>query len=352
MRVRSFALIAALLTAPALLAPAQTPGLQQEVAAWLTAYQATYQRIYTENSLAQWASQTHIVPGDTTNAARANAAAEALSRFVGSVENITTLRRYLARKNELTPLQTLQLETMLFNAADAPQTVSDVVKQRIALETSQVEKLYGFQFKLAGRKLTPNQIDDSLATSTDLANRRAIWEASKEVGAPLKAGVLALRDLRNQTVQALGYSDYFAYMVSDYGMTLAEMMALNDTLIAQLRPLYRELHTWARYEMAKRYKAPVPDYIPADWLPNRWGQNWNDLVNVEGINADSAIGTHTAEWVVRQGEAFYVSLGFDTLPGVVLERSVRSMRCRPMRRTRRTRTRPPGTSTSSTTSAR
>jgi len=315
MRVRSFALIAACLALPALPAAAQAPSFQQDVAAWLTAYQTAYQKLYTENSLAQWASQTHIVKGDTTNAARSNAAAEALSRFVGSVENITTLRRFLARKGELTPMQTLELETMLFNAADAPQTVPDVVKKRIALETAQVEKLYGFQFMLAGKPITPNQIDDSLAASTDLANRRAIWEASKEVGAPLKAGVLALRDLRNQTVQALGYTDYFAYMVSDYGMTTAEMMALNDTLISQLRPLYRELHTWARYEMAKRYKAPVPDYIPADWLPNRWGQNWNDLVNVEGINADSAIGTHTAEWVVRQGEAFYVSLGFDTLPG-------------------------------------
>ncbi len=314
MRARSLKISIAAIALAAASALAQSPAFRQEVDAWLAAYLVTYQKLYTESSIAQWASNTHIVKGDTMNAARANAAAEALSRFVGGIENINTLRKYLTRKSELTPLATLQLETMLYNAADAPQTVPGVVKRRIALETRQVETLYGFQFTLDGKPITPNQIDDSLARSTNLAHRRAIWEASKEVGTPLRAGVMTLRELRNQTVQALGYSDYFAYMVSDYGMTTAEMMALNDSLIAQLRPLYRELHTWARYEMAKRYHAPVPDYIPADWLPNRWGQNWNDLVSVEGINADSAIGTHTGEWVVRQAETFYVSLGFDTLP--------------------------------------
>ena len=58
-------------------------------------------------------------------------------------------------------------------------------------------------------------------------------------------------------------------------------------------PLYRELHTWARYELAKKYKQPVPDYIPADWLPNRWGQDWTSLVNVEGsASMQDLVGGH------------------------------------------------------------
>ena len=57
-------------------------------------------------------------------------------------------------------------------------------------------------------------------------------------------------------------------------MTTAEMLALLDQLIGELRPLYRELHTWARYELAERYEQPVPDLLPAHWLPNRWGQQW------------------------------------------------------------------------------
>jgi peptidyl-dipeptidase A len=314
MRFRPFAISLAAAAIGALPALAQGSAFQREVDAWLAGYQQTYQHLYTESSLAQWASNTHIVPGDTMNAARTKAALEQMSRFVGSTENIGKIRAYLARRRELTFLEARQLDAMLYLAADAPQTVPAIVKARIALETSQVEKLYGFQFTLSGAAVTPNDIDDSLAHSTNLADRRAVWEASKEVGKSLRPGVLALRDLRNQTVQSLGYPDYFAYRVSEYGMTTDEMVALNDTLIAQLRPLYRELHTWARYELAKRYNAPVPDYIPADWLPNRWGQDWAEFVDVAGLNSDSAIALHTPEWVVKQGQNFYVSLGFDTLP--------------------------------------
>jgi peptidyl-dipeptidase A len=131
-----------------------------------------------------------------------------------------------------------------------------------------------------------------------------------------------LRNLRNQTVQALGYPDFFTYQVSDYGMTTAEMLQMTDNLLREIRPLYRELHTWARYELAQRYGVPVPEYLPAHWLSNRWGQNWSDLVKSSGGSSpDDAFKGRTAEWVVRSGEDFYKSLGFPALPPSFYEKS-------------------------------
>ncbi len=75
------------------------------------------------------------------------------------------------------------------------------------------------------------------------------------MGPTLKDGLVRLRDLRNQTVQALDYPDFFTYQVSDYGYKTPEMMKLMDGLIRDLWPLYRELHTWMRYEMAAKYHA-------------------------------------------------------------------------------------------------
>ena len=285
-----------------------------EVESYLESYDSTFKRLNYASQLAQWASNTHIVAGDSTNAVRARETGLALSRFVGSVENIERIKGYLSDRAELDPIQIRRLEVMQSNAADAPQTMPDVVRERLVAENAQVERLYGFQFLLNGKPVTPNDIDDILQTSTDLSQRRAAWDASKEVGRALKPGMVKLRDLRNRGVESMGYPDFFAYQVSDYGMSADEMLHLTDTMLVQLRPLYRELHTWARYELAKRYHQPVPEMLPADWLPNRWGQSWEDLVHVQGLNADSAIRTHDAEWVVRQGEKFYVSLGFDTLP--------------------------------------
>jgi peptidyl-dipeptidase A len=288
--------------------------LQADAQRYLDEYAREYQRLYYASSLAEWESNTRIVEGDTTNAARTRAANEALARFVGSEDNINRIRGLLANRARLTLLQVRQLEAMLYDAASQPQTVPEIVNRRIAAETEQTESLYGYTFTVDGHPVTPNQIDSVLRNSTTLTDRRTYWEASKAIGPVLKPGLLQLRDLRNQVVQALGYSDYFTYQVSEYDMTTAEMLELTGNLNRQLRPLYRELHTWTRHELARRFNQPVPDLIPADWLPNRWAQDWSALVTVEGINVDAALGARTPESIVRAGEDFYVSLGFPRLP--------------------------------------
>ncbi|MET0395282.1 MAG: M2 family metallopeptidase [Longimicrobiaceae bacterium] len=302
-------------------AAAAAPSPREEAQRFLDEYVATYQPLYYTANQADWASNTRIVEGDTTNAARTRRAQEAMSAFTGSVANIERTRALLRQRDQLDPLQVLQLERILYNAASAPQTVPELVRARIAAETRQVETLYGYQFTLNGRPVTPNQLDETIRSSTDLRQRRAAWEASKAVGPTLKPGITQLRDLRNGVVQALGYPDYFTFQVSDYGMTTPEMLALGDQLVGQLWPLYRELHTWTRYELARRYGAPVPDMIPAHWLPNRWAQDWSPLVEVRGLNVDSALAQKGPEWVVREAENLYVSLGFQRLPQSFWDRS-------------------------------
>ena len=76
-----------------------------------------YQRLSYEWSEADWASNTHIVEGDSMNAVRTRAAHEAYLAFVGSTENINAVRGYIAQRDQLAPLQVRQLERMLYDAA-------------------------------------------------------------------------------------------------------------------------------------------------------------------------------------------------------------------------------------------
>jgi peptidyl-dipeptidase A len=295
---------------------------QKEVQSYLDAYNAKYRDLYTVSSEGQWKVQTHIVEGDTSNAYQSRLADEAMAKFTGSKENIDKATAYLKWKTELSPLQVKQLEKILFLAAGNPESVEEVVNERIKAETAQTEKLYGFKFSLNGKEITPNEINKILNQSKDLEERRKAWEASKEVGKSLKDGLVHLRDLRNKVVQALGYKDYFSYMVSEYGMTNDEMMDLLHKFNKELFPLYRELHTYARYELAKKYGVKeVPDFIPAHWITNKWGQDWNEMITVKGMNLDSALATRNAEWFPKQAEKFYMSIGFDSLPKTFWEKS-------------------------------
>src|SRR5438067_12254934 len=98
-------------------------------------------------------------------------------------------------------------------------TNPDLVAKRVEAETRQASILNSFDFRLNGKPITANDIDNLLEKSTDLAERKAVWEASKLSGPALKPNLVTLRDLRNVVAQEMKYSDYFTLQVSNYGMT-------------------------------------------------------------------------------------------------------------------------------------
>ncbi len=177
----------------------------------------------------------------------------------------------------------------------------------------QASFLNSFQFKLDGKPITANEIDNLLNSSNDLAKRKAVWEASKEIGPTLRENLMVLRDLRNGVAGELNYPNYFALQVAAYGMTTDEMVKMNDQFMHDLRPLYLQLHTWAKYKLAEKYHQPVPNKIPAHWLNNRWAQNWTGMV--EAADLDPYFKGKTAEWIAKTAEDFYLGLGFQPLPG-------------------------------------
>ncbi len=296
--------------------------IQKATQQFLDQYTDQVLSLYYEAAKAEWAANTRIVEGDTTAAHRVKQANEALATFSGSEKNIAQANTWLEKKEMLTPLQIKQLESVLYQAANNPATVPELVKKRIAAEAAQTEKLFGFDFKIDEKSVSTNEIDKILKESSDLSERLEAWSASKEVGKGLKMGLTELQTLRNQTVQALGYNDYFTYQVSDYGMSVDEMLAACKGMIRDVWPLYRELHTYARYELAKKYGAKeVPELLPAHWLPNRWGQDWSAMVAVEGIDLDGILEQKGDKWLVEQAERFYVSMGFEKLPSSFWEKS-------------------------------
>ena len=293
---------------------ADNAAVQQAAQQFLDNYTAQFVGLYYASAEGQWQLNTHIVEGDTVTSNAAARADQAYADFTGSVANIDSARKYLALKDQLTPVQVKQLETILYMAGNNPASAGEVVARRIAATNRQTELLYGYKYMLNGRQVSANDLDRILREATNLQEREAAWTASKEVGATLKDGLSALQQLRNSSVQALGYDDFFAYQVSEYGMDSKEMMELTEQLINDVWPLYRELHTWARYELAAKYNQEVPDYLPAHWLPNRWGQDWTTMVNVEGLDIDPQLAAKGPEWVMEQGEAFWMSMGFPELP--------------------------------------
>lgn len=306
----AFAAVFAAALSHAFIAPAVagTP-LQERADRFLALVNASYQALYTIEQRAAWDAASDV--SDAHDAASA-AASKARAAFMGNPVLITEARELLGRSAELDSLTVRQLRRALLLAAEGPMTNPGLVSARIEAETQQASTMNGFQFRLGGKDLSANDLDERIVESTNPAERRDAWEASKAIGPALRPGMARLQGLRNGVARELGYPDYFSLQAAHHGMTAAEVLAMQDDFLRTLRPLYEQLYTWTSHELARRYGQPVPDRIPADWLPNRWGQEWQSLVEVPGL--DTALAARSPEWIVKTGERFYTSLGFEPLP--------------------------------------
>jgi peptidyl-dipeptidase A len=296
-----------LLLAPAIVFAASP--VQERAERFLTLANEGYRALSTVNQEAQWLAVTDVSP---EHDAAAEAAGKAYAAFNGNPALIKEAQDLLTHREELKELTVRELKQLLLNAAEGPMTNPDLVRQRVEAETHQASILNSFEFKLNGKPISANQIDVKLEKSTDLAERRAVWEASKESGPALKPNLLKLRDLRNRVAQEMKYPDYFGLEVSNYGMSTDEMLKMLDEWRATVRPLYLQLHTWTKYKLAEKYHQPVPKKIPAHWINNRWSQEWTGLV--EAASLDKYFEGRNPEWVIKTAEQFYTGLGFSALP--------------------------------------
>lgn len=284
---------------------------------FLRFYQSLYGGLGRVSQEAQWRASTDVSEKHDGERTAANTA---LAAFSGDRHIVTTTKQLLSRRKELPPLMVRQLEKILLAAAEGPGTIPDVVSARVAAESHQSSMMDGFTFHLDGQPVTANQIDEILHTATDLKKRQAAWEASKEIGKPLRPGLEKLQKLRNQVASEMGHPSYFALQVADYDMTEPEMMKLLQGFLDDTRPLYQKLHAWVRQKLAAKYKQPIPKRIPAHWLPNRWGQEWSGIVD-GAVDYDPLFRGKKASWIVESAEQFWVSLGFPKLPASFWQKS-------------------------------
>src|SRR5437773_3701882 len=290
--------------------------IQERADRFLKLANAGYQQLFRVNSEAQWLAVTLVT---SEHDAAVEATGKAYAAFNGNPAIINEARELLTHQKEFNELTVRQLKQLLLNATEGPMTNSDLVAKRVAAETKQASILNSFEFKLNDQKITANEIDNNLEKSTDLNERKTVWEASKESGPALKPSLVTLRDLRNGVAREMKYPDYFSLEVATYGMTTDEMLKMLEGWMATLRPLYLQLHTWAKYNLAEKYHQPVPKKIPAHWINNRWAQEWEGLV--DAANIDKYFEGRQPTWIIKTAEQFYTGLGFSPLSENFWEKS-------------------------------
>lgn len=185
-----------------------------------------------------------------------------------------------------------------------------------------------------GECLAEPEMVNIMATSRDPDELLEVWKGWRTMGPPMREDYVRVMEIANAGARELGFDDLGSMWRSNYDMDPDAFAAEAERLLGQIQPLYEALQCHVRAKLSEFYGSQiVPEQgpIPAHLLGNMWAQSWlnvSDLVAPETSAPGSDLGASLraagmdARDMVRTGEAFFTSLGFDPLPDTFWERSL------------------------------
>jgi peptidyl-dipeptidase A len=263
-----------------------------------------------ETALAEawWETSTHASPEAGARRERIELERREL---LGNPDAFAAIRAAQQQAHAYDPLLARQLDVL--HDAFAPHQVPADLRQRLVELEVAVETTFNtFRGEMDGRRVDDNAIADVLRTSDDSRERRAAWEASKQVGGEVADRVRELARLRNEAAQGLGYRDHFALALATGELDEERLFATLDEVDRATADPFAEWKARLDLALADRFGCEADDLRP--WhLDDPFFQDppVSGAVDLDPLFADADVEALT----VRT----YDGLGLDMRP--VLSRS-------------------------------
>ena len=317
----------------------KSPPTLDEAKRFLADTDVALRRVWSQEQRAGWINATFIT--DDTDALSADASESSMA-VIG--QKIKEARRYdgllgmpadMARQFKL-----LKLGAVLPAPGD-PKERAELAKLAVDMQSEYGKGKYcSAKLKKYASKdskdgcLTLGDLSKVLEKSRDFAELTEAWTGWRTVSVPMRKQFERYVELGNKGAKEIGFKDVGELWKSGYDMSPAEFEADIERLWTQVKPLYDDLHCYARAKLRKQYgkdKIPEGGPIPANVLGNMWAQQWGSIYPLLApypgeAPIDVTAGIKKQKWdskkMVRVGEDFFVSLGMQKLPDSFWERSL------------------------------
>lgn len=171
-------------------------------------------------------------------------------------------------------------------------------------------------------KLDPDLIRLMELSHNEPELRYAWIEWREKIGPPIKNSFMRYVSLSNQAAILHGFHDAGEQMRAIYED--ADFFFTVQDLWTQIQPLYKQLFTFVRKGLVKRYGDKIirsDGPIPAHLLGNMWGQNWRnifDLIKPGGTEIPDVTGEmikqgFTPLKIFQIAEEFFTSMGMSPM---------------------------------------
>jgi peptidyl-dipeptidase A len=231
---------------------------------------------------------------------------------------------------EARKVQMLRLALPLIAPAD-PAEAEELTRRTSAMSSAYAKGRYAPRGR--SEALDLQALSRILEENRDPAVLQDVWEGWHRVGRTIRPDFVRYVELGNKGAGELGFSDLGAMWRSKYDMDPDDFAREADRLWDAVRPLYLSLHAFVRNRLRQQYgpeRVPEKGPIPAYLLGNMWAQSWDAIFpivmpgstrpfDLTRLLVDRAT---TPEEMVRYGEKFFMSLGFEPLPASFWSRSM------------------------------
>jgi len=186
----------------------------------------------------------------------------------------------------------------------------------------------------SGKCLSLGDMEVILANSRDPEELKRIWFGWHQVSPPYRQNYQRFVELSNKGAREMGFKDTGAMWREKYDMEPDAFAAEMERLWQQVKPLYDSLYTYTRRKLIAKYGTqvvPAEGPIPAHLFGNMWAQQWNNIYPLlapesgdRGYDLTEILERRNtdARQMVRFGEGFFTSLGFESLPATFWDRSL------------------------------
>jgi peptidyl-dipeptidase A len=274
-----------------------------------------------------WIKSTYIT--DDTEAIAAKLDQAQIDATVKLAKESVTFDRIALPPVEQRKIKLLRNSLTLATPSD-PAEAAEVTRLAASLEGTYGKGKYCPQ---EGKCLDLEDITKIMANSRDPKELADAWTGWHAIAKPMRQPYERFITLANKGARELGFADAGAMWRSKYDMPPDAFAQELDRLWDQVKPLYLSLHAYVRARLREKYGDVVPANgpIPADLLGNMWAQGWNNIYPLvapkdadPGYDLTAILKARRTDplQMVRYGERFFTSLGFDPLPKTFWERSM------------------------------
>ena len=185
-----------------------------------------------------------------------------------------------------------------------------------------------------GKCLSLPDLEEIMTNSRDPEELKKAWVGWHQIAVPIRKDYVRFVELSNKGAQEMGFKDTGAMWREKYDMPPDAFASEMERLWQQVKPLYDSLYTYTRGKLSEKYGRNVVALdkpIPAHLLGNMWAQTWGNVYPILApANADRGYDltkilkarNTDAKQMVRYGEGFFTSLGFEQLPATFWDRSL------------------------------